>query len=119
MRSGALLCMLHGSACRRRNAPQNEEEENLKVKLQSPSQAVSENVLERIGDSVVYKVKSCCKIMMKKAFLGYGSHARLLSGFQFRKPRLSGGEFPVSHIIGSEMQFHMLESFTWTFFFWL
>lgn len=79
---------------------QNEEEEDWKVKLPNPNQAVSKSILERIGDPVVYKVKSGCKIMMKKAFLGNSSRAWLLSGFQFRKPCLSGGEFPVIHVIG-------------------
>jgi len=45
----------------------------MKVGLQNPNQAASKSVLERVGDSVVYKVKSHCKTMRRKAFLGYRS----------------------------------------------
>lgn len=51
------------------NSVQENEEENVKVKLQNPHQAASISILERISDSLVYKEKECCKIMTKKASL--------------------------------------------------
>lgn len=54
---------------------QENEEENVKVKLQNPHQAVSVSILGRMSDSLVYKEKECCKIMTKKTILVWQSRA--------------------------------------------